>query len=100
MSLENDSQLNSIGQDLQGRAFVSIALDVEKMQGRKFGVAALAKDGRELQTTGTGAGGGVRSGIRVEQFDFGVPLAEIAEFRIGTRPIRTNEWRNVVLPGK
>jgi hypothetical protein len=34
----------------------------------------------------------------VAEFDFGVPLSDVAKFIIGTRPIRTMEWKNVVLP--
>jgi len=38
-------------------------------------------------------------GLRVERYEFDVPLSDVAKFIIGTRPIRTNEWKNVVLPG-
>jgi len=37
-------------------------------------------------------------GVGTEKFDFDVPLADVAKFIIGTRPIRTMEWTNVVLP--
>jgi hypothetical protein len=49
---------------------------------------------------GAGDAGGLTggAGVRVENFDFEIPLADVAKFIIGTRPIRTSEWKNVVLP--
>jgi hypothetical protein len=34
----------------------------------------------------------------VAKFEFEIPLSEVEKFIIGTRSIRTNEWKNVVLP--
>lgn len=98
MSLEGGSQLNGVGQNSQGRAFVAIAVDAKNMQSRQFDVAAIAKDGREILHAGWGRGGPVGGGVRVENFDFEIPLADVAKFIIGTRPIRTMEWKDVVLP--
>jgi hypothetical protein len=69
------------------------------MQSRQFDVIAIAKDGRELPHQGWGKFGPADEGVRSETFKFEIPLADVAKFIIGTRPIRTNEWNNVVLPG-
>ena len=97
MSLEGGSQLNGIGQGADGRTFVAIAVDARKNESRHFGVVAITRDGREMAHSGGGSSGNVGSGVRVEKFEFNTPLADIARFRIGTRPIRTMEWTNVVL---
>ncbi|MEP6663722.1 MAG: hypothetical protein ABJC04_08665, partial [Verrucomicrobiota bacterium] len=98
MSLEGEGELNGVGQNVDGRAFVAIAANAEKMKARRFGVVAVTKDGRELITGGSWSGGSDGTGLRVERFEFDVPLSEVAKFRIGTRPIRTMEWKDVVLP--
>jgi hypothetical protein len=99
MSLEGGSQLNGVGQNVDGRAFVAIGVDAKGMRSRQFDVVAVAKDGREIPRTGWESSGTVGAGVRVENFDFELPLAEVAKFRIGTRPIRTNDWKDVALPG-
>jgi len=97
-TLEGESMLNGVGQTMDGKAFVSIAVNASKMKARKFGVVAVTKDGRELSSSPGESGFADGTGASVAEFDFGVPLADVAGFTIGTRPIRTNEWRNVVLP--
>jgi hypothetical protein len=97
MSLEGNSQLNGIGQGSDGKSFVAIAVDTRKNESRHFGVIAITRDGRELAPAGNQIGGNVGSGVRVERFEFNVPLPAVARFRIGTRPIRTREWRDVVI---
>ncbi|MEO7297938.1 MAG: WD40 repeat domain-containing serine/threonine protein kinase, partial [Verrucomicrobiota bacterium] len=100
MSLEGESQFNALGQSVDGKAFIAIAVNVEKLGARKFGVLAVTKDGKELIFSGGSSGGTADgTGVRVENFEFDVPLKEVAKFRIGTRPIRTMEWKDVVLPG-
>lgn len=98
MSLEGGSVLNGMGQNVDGRAFVSIAANAGEMKSRRFGVVAVTKDGRELTTGGNWSGGPNRTGVRAEEFVFGVPLADVAKFIIGTRPVRTMEWNHAVLP--
>jgi len=93
MDLEGNGQLGSVGQDGNERAFVAVILDTFVTPSRRFDIEAVLKDGRQLP-----ANGGLR-GNRNQRFEFDSPLADIAKFRIGTRPIRTNEWKNVVLPG-
>jgi serine/threonine protein kinase len=97
-SLEGNSQLNGVGQNADGKAFVAIAEDAAKLKTRQFDVIAVAKDGRQLPHEGWGRFGPVNEGIRVENFDFPIPLSDVAKFIIGTRPIRTVEWKDVVLP--
>ena len=97
MSLEGGSALNGVGQNVDGKAFLAIAVDVERTRGRRFGVIAIAKDGREIPSKGGGQSGTVGAAVGIADFDFDLPLADVAKFRIGTRPIRTNEWRDVVV---
>lgn len=98
MTLDGGSVLNGMGQNVDGRAFVSIAANTDKLGSRQFGVVAVTKDGRELTRAGGSSGGGNGIGIRAEEFEFDIPFADVAKFIIGTRPIRTKEWKNVVLP--
>ena len=97
-SLEGNSILNGIGQNAQGRAFVAIAVNAKNMQSRVFDAVAVAKDGREISHLGSGRGGSVGSGVDWGKFEYAVPLSDVSKFIIGTRPIRTMEWTNVVLP--
>jgi hypothetical protein len=99
MSLEGGSMLSGLGQNMQGRLFLSIAVDVENTRGRRFDVVAVTKEGREIPSKGRGRRGLVGSALGVVGFEFTLPLADVAKFRIGTRPLRTNEWHDVVLPG-
>ena len=99
MSLEGNSRLDAVGQNLDGQAFVSLAINAPERQNRSFGVIAIARDGRELIPIGGGTGGSADgTGVRSESFDFDLPLDQVAKFHIGTRPIRVMEWKDVVLP--
>jgi serine/threonine protein kinase/uncharacterized membrane protein len=97
-TLKDGSLLNGVGQNVNGNAFVAIAVNVPRPKSWRFGVMAVTKDGRELTTIPSESGFADGSGASVAEFDFNVPLADVAKFIIGTRPIRTNEWKNVVLP--
>jgi hypothetical protein len=97
MSLEGNSHLNGIGQDIEEKAFVAIAVEAHKTVSRHFGVIAVTRDGRELAATGNSTSGHTGSALRVANFSFNVPLKEIAHFRVGTRPILTTEWKDVAL---
>jgi len=99
MSLEGNSILNGLGQDAKGNAFVAIAVNTEEMKGRAFGAVAVAKDGRETRHSGSGRGVSDVPGVSVAKFEFPILLSSVDKFIIGTRPIRTNEWKNIVLPG-
>jgi len=98
IALGNGSQFNGIGQNAKGTAFFSIAVDMKQDAARQFGVVAVTKDGRELQPSGGETGGGVGEAVHVQRFIFDTPLAEVAHFRLGTRPVRTVEFRNIPLP--
>ena len=68
------------------------------MKSRRFGVMTVTKDRRELTASGGESGNSDGTGVRVKNFDFDIPLADVSKFIIGTRPIRTVEWKDVVLP--
>lgn len=98
MSLEGGGQLNGIGQNVDGKAFVAIAADAGRLQGRRFGALAITKDGRELASSGGGVSGSADgAGVQVADFRFNTPISNVTKFIIGSRPVRTNEWKNVVL---
>ena len=92
------SQLDSIGQDARGNTLVTIGVNPETMKTRQYCMEAATKDGRKLMSGGGISGNSDGSGPQVARFYFNVPLADVAKFIIGTRPIRTNEWKDVVLP--
>ncbi len=97
MSLEGDGQLNGVGQTAEGKAFVALSVDAAKMKSRRMSVLAITKNGRELTSGGSTSGRSDGAGLRAERYEFHVPIAEVAKFTVGSRPIRTNEWRDVVL---
>ncbi|HEU5122942.1 MAG TPA: hypothetical protein VFW05_02645 [Verrucomicrobiae bacterium] len=97
MSLEGGSQLNGIGQNGRGQAFVAIAVDSESMRSRQFVVTAQTLEHGELKYEGFSRDGNSER-FSVMSFNFGVPLSQVVKFHIGTRPIRTNVWKNVILP--
>ncbi|EDY19296.1 serine/threonine protein kinase [Chthoniobacter flavus Ellin428] len=95
MPLEGSSQLGGIGQNAEGNAFVTVAVNAAQLKSRKFGALVVAKDGRRLLPTDYyTVPGGV---LEMENFQFPVSLAQVANFVVGTRPIRTEEWKDVVL---
>ena len=98
MVLKDGSMLNGVGQNVDGRAFVAIAVHAHKPGLWRFGVVAVTKDGRHLTTGPSESGSPDGPGVSAAEFTFTVPLADVAKFIIGTRPIRTMEWTNVVLP--
>lgn len=99
MSLEGGSMLSDYGQNMDGTAFLTISGDIGHTRGRRFDVVAVTKEGREIPSKGGGRNGEVGSTIGVTRFEFTLPLADVAAFHVGTRPLRTNDWRDVVLPG-
>jgi serine/threonine protein kinase/biopolymer transport protein ExbD len=97
MSLEGDGQLNGLGQTVEGKAFVAFSVLSAQMQSRQMSAMVITRGGRELTGSGSHSERSDGLGLRVERYEFDVPLSDVANFRIGSRPIRTNEWRNVVL---
>jgi hypothetical protein len=59
---------------------------------------AVTKDGHELTTSPSETSFAGDAGVSVAVFEFNVPLADLARFIIGTRPVHTMEWKDVVLP--
>ncbi len=98
MSLRDGSLLNGVGQNVAGNAFVAIAVNTREPGTWRFGVVAVTKDGGKLTTAPSESGFADGSGASVAEFDFAVPLADVTKFIIGTRPIHTVEWKDVVLP--
>jgi hypothetical protein len=100
LMLPGESQLDSIGQNARGNAFLTISVNSKTMKTLRYGVTAITKDGREFTSSGGITGQLDGTGPQVAHFDFEVPLAEVAQFLIGTRTIHTFEWQDVILPGK
>jgi hypothetical protein len=99
IAIEGSGQINGIGQDAAGKAFIAIAFEAQKTSQRRLGAIATTKDGRELEPVGSATGGNSNgTGVSIARFRFDVPLSDIAHFRVGTRPVRTMEWKDVVLP--
>jgi serine/threonine protein kinase len=100
--IEKGVEVQSIGQDALGGSFLALAYCMSAMGDRQFGIVAVGRDGRDLETAGSSRGGqyDVQRQETVERFYFQAPLADIASFRVGTRPVRTMEWANVVIQKK
>ena len=98
MSLAHGGQLNGVGQDSDGKAFVSLALELSGTQGRKHLVQAVAKDGTVLRPSSWETGGSSSGPVRVERYAFDSPLEKVRTFQVGTRPIREVRWDGVRLP--
>jgi len=97
MSLQNGSQLSSIGQTAAGKSVVAIAVNVKGLEKQKFGVIAIDRFGKSMNPAGTGISRNAGSSVSAERFEFEAPLSGIDHFEIGVRPIRTMEWSNVIL---
>ena len=98
MFLGGGGSVNNYGQNMDGTAFLTITADVLGNRGRRFDAVAVTKEGREIPSKVRGSSAWLGThGTR--RFEFTLPLADVARFLIGMRPLRTNEWRNVVLPG-
>jgi len=98
LGIFGDSQLGSIGQDARGNTLVTIGVNPQTIKTRQYCVVAVTKDGRKLMSGGGISGNSDGSGPQLSRFYFHVPLSDVAKFIIGTRPIRTVEFTNVVLP--
>jgi hypothetical protein len=100
IALEGGSELNGVGQDRAGKAFAAIAVDATRTSERKFGVIAVTKNGRELESITSTGGNSDGRAVSIARFVFDAPLSDISHFRVGTRPIRMMEWKDVVLDRK
>jgi len=95
--VDDGAAVKGYGQDDKERAFIAIAVDAEKIWSRRFDVIAVAKDGREITSIPRVYGDTAKPASGVVKFEFNLPVAEVAKFRIGSRPIRTRQWSDVVM---
>jgi hypothetical protein len=87
--------LTGIGEGADGKAVVSINRDPSEVDDRQYDVTATTKEGKVLDWLGKETSDNGK--VRVEQFQFDAPQADIAEFRVRMRPIRRVVFRNVSL---
>ncbi|MGA2066699.1 MAG: protein kinase [Thermoguttaceae bacterium] len=97
--LGHGSTFDGAGEASATVAFCKISRDTEQDGSRQIGVWAVTKDGRELSPSGW-SGPTTGKAVQLRQLNFQVPLAEVAHFRIATRPVRTVEFQNVVREAK
>ncbi|MEI6781664.1 MAG: serine/threonine-protein kinase [Verrucomicrobiota bacterium] len=97
---DDDCQFMGIGQTGNGGSFIALGYGAKFSNRHQFGAAAVGKEGRKWEFAGSSMGGqwDDANKLLVERFIFRVALADVARFIIGTRPVRTMEWNNVVLP--
>jgi len=95
MMFGNSVMLGSIGQNAEGRAFISITRNNAAELDTQHDFLALTRDGRSLERTHTHLSG--FSNLLTERFEFPVKLDEVKAFRRRTRPIQSVEFKNVPL---
>jgi serine/threonine protein kinase len=89
--------LSGVGEEDRRRTY--LALSGDDGQDQTSGVQAVLKDGRTVDAESVRISSS--PSVRRRRFIFAAPLAEVLEFRVGRRAIRTVDWTNVVLlPGK
>jgi hypothetical protein len=96
--LEGASQLSAIGSNNRDQAFVTLMVNTAGLGNRRFGAGAVTRDGRALAPSAHARNFTPGSKQATETFEFDLPLSQVKEFRIGTRPVRTARWQGVVLP--
>ena len=95
---DGNTVITSVGQNAGGEAFLALAVDKATQGVCRFGVLAVTKDGGSIEGhTHSSSGPGTPLVIT---FGFHIPIAEVAKFRIGTRPLRTVVWNDVALTTK
>ena len=95
ISLEGEGQLSGVGEDSDGYAFVSIAYNTQKLEGRAFDARLVSKKGQTIERSGLSTSGFNESGLMVEKYTFRSPLSDVEKFIVGTRPYQTNIWHAV-----
>lgn len=100
MSLEGAGGLNGIGNTAKGKAFISFSVMSAQMQARRMSAVAITREGKVLAGSENMSERSDGNGVRVQLYEFAVPLAEVVKFRVGSREVRTNEWKEVVLLGR
>ena len=96
---DGNTRVASVGQTAGGRAFLALAVDEATQSKHRFGVEAVTKDGAIIKEVSWWGGGGPGR-PDIITFEFGVPISEVAKFRIGTRPLRSFVWKNVAVSAK
>ena len=89
------AQINQTGQTSGGKAFVSMVRNATKTPDTQFSFEALATDGRTLEPSSRSSSGGDTA--RTERFEFELPINQVKEFRLRSRPVKTVEFKNVPL---
>ena len=98
MALDNNASLGSIGQNTEGRTFISSIQDTDAVT-VQFDFVAVTKDGREIERTRLNRAGPPQS--LQETYIFDEPLANVKEFKLRVRPIKTVTLKDVSLvPGR
>jgi beta-lactamase regulating signal transducer with metallopeptidase domain len=95
MSLGQNETLGSIGQNKEGKAFITLTRDLTKNPDTQFSFVAISQDGQVVVRKG-GSTTGVETRI-LETFEFDAPLSKIKEFRLRKRPIRMWMIRDISL---
>lgn len=96
--LEGASQLSAIGSNNRDQASVTLMVNTAGLGSRRFGASAVTRDGRALAPSAHARNFTPGSKQATETFEFDLPLSQVKEFKIGTRPVRTARWQGVVLP--
>ena len=86
-------QVNQVGQSVEGRAFVSLVRDVTAAPRTQMRFEAVTESGKTLQPVAAGHFG--RETMKTERFEFDAPIADIVEFRMRSRLVRTVEFKDV-----
>jgi biopolymer transport protein ExbD len=95
--VDDGAAVKGYGQDANEKAFVAIGVDGEKIWSRRFDVIAVSTDGREVTSITRPFGDTAKAAGGAVKFEFDLPLAKVVKFRIGSRPIRTRQWTDVVM---
>src|SRR5208282_755291 len=72
-----EREIIAIGQDVYGKAFITLGVHGDKVQGRRLGVAVAAKDGRALKVSGGNSFPYADTGIDPETFLVDAPLTNV-----------------------
>ncbi len=98
MTLEGDCGINGVGQNAEGQAFIALSYLPARLGARQYQAVAITKKGEELRARDTSLSALNGDGMCLAKFTFNLPLQKLEAFTLGTRPIRTQVWSNVVMP--
>ena len=96
---DGNTVIASVGQTAGGRAFLALAVDESTQSRHRFGVEVITKNGTKIHH-GSWMGGSGPGSPNIFTYEFGVPISEVAKFRIGTRPLKSVVWKKVAVSGK